>query len=64
MEQEKKEKTSALIKVIEGGPLEIKGNFILNDLKRDITETPAEVYLCRCGKSSEMPFCDGSHKKF
>lgn len=64
MEQAKKENTPTVIKVIDGGPLKVSGNFILTDLKRDITEAPSEILICRCGKSSEMPFCDGSHKKY
>ncbi len=51
-----------LIEVIEGGPLKITGNFILKDIRRDIDSSPGEVLLCRCGKSSTMPYCDDSHK--
>ena len=46
------------------GSLKIDGEFEIVDMQgnryglqgRDI------VSLCRCGKSSNKPFCDGSHK--
>ena len=31
--------------------------------KDEEIETGAAYSLCRCGKSEEMPFCDGCHKK-
>ena len=62
MEEITSGKSKTIIEVIDSGPLKISGNFILKDLKRD-KETPmGEVLLCRCGKSSDKPFCDGSHK--
>lgn len=63
MEQGKKETSLTVIKVIEGGPLEIKGRFVLKDLKRDIEEISTDVSICRCGRSSDKPYCDGSHEK-
>jgi len=63
MEENKKNKSQATIEVIEFGPLKISGNFILKDMKRDSEVTPGEVWLCRCGKSANKPYCDGSHKK-
>jgi len=63
MENNNDKKDGVLIEVIDDGPLKITGNFILRDLKRDLADTPEEVYICRCGRSSNMPFCDDSHKK-
>ena len=51
------------VEIIDLGPLRIKGNFILKDLKRDKESIPGEVFLCRCGKSGNKPYCDDSHKK-
>ncbi len=31
--------------------------------KEGTLETPPEYLLCRCGQSSERPFCDGTHRK-
>ncbi len=62
MEEEKETKSQAEVEIIDFGPLRITGNFILKDLQRDKESVPGEVYLCRCGKSSTKPFCDGSHK--
>lgn len=55
--------SQALIELIEFGPLKITGNFVVKDLKRDKEESPQEIYLCRCGKSENKPYCDESHKK-
>jgi CDGSH-type Zn-finger protein len=63
MEETKKDKAEATIELLDFGPIKISGNFILKDLKRDIEETPGEVFLCRCGKSENKPYCDDSHKK-
>jgi CDGSH-type Zn-finger protein len=59
---EKEKKSEAEVEVIDSGPLRISGNFILKDLQRDRESAPGEVFLCRCGKSSDKPFCDESHK--
>ncbi len=53
----------ALFKVFAGGPLEVTGNFRLVNSAGRIVETEETVYLCRCGGSSNKPFCDGTHKK-
>ncbi len=63
MEDKKDNKAITVIEVIEQGPLGIKGNFILKDLKRASETTPGEVWLCRCVKSKNKHFCDDSQKK-
>jgi CDGSH iron-sulfur domain-containing protein 3 len=62
MEEKKGNKSKTIIEVIDSGPLKVSGNFILKDLQRDKETVTDEVLLCRCGKSSGKPFCDGSHK--
>jgi hypothetical protein len=63
MEEKKKNKPQAIIEIVEFGPIKIKGNFIINDIKRGKEDSPKEILLCRCGRSGNKPFCDDSHKK-
>jgi CDGSH-type Zn-finger protein len=64
MEEKKAHKPQAVIELIEFGPLKVTGNFVIKDIKRDTEHTPeGEVWLCRCGKSGNKPFCDESHTK-
>ncbi len=63
MEEKKQIKPQAIIEVIESGPIKITGNIVIKDMKRGTEESPREVWLCRCGKSDNKPFCDDSHKK-
>ena len=62
METNTQNKAQAVIEVIESGPLKITGLFIVTDVKKGTDEKPGEVWLCRCGKSDNKPYCDGSHK--
>ncbi len=63
------------IKVFPNGPYEVTGNVPLNKMRyvldskgyavkyEKIQTYPAQetYHLCRCGKSKNKPFCDGSH---
>ena len=62
METNENKKSLTIVEVIDNGPLKISGNIILKDLKKDIIDNPTEVYLCRCGRSGNKPYCDRSHK--
>ena len=45
------------------GPILIRGGFTLVDQDgNDIPTHQRTVALCRCGRSSRKPFCDGTHK--
>ncbi len=50
------------ITVSNKGPYLVKGKFVFvdKDGKEEIKE--GNIALCRCGASSNKPFCDGTHK--
>jgi CDGSH-type Zn-finger protein len=43
------------------GPLWVKGGIPVEDTDGYIYEKRNRVTLCRCGRSKNKPFCDGSH---
>jgi CDGSH-type Zn-finger protein len=43
------------------GPLWVRGGIPIEGANGKPYETRNRVTLCRCGKSSNKPFCDGSH---
>lgn len=46
------------------GPYRVEGPIKLVDPEgRAFTVTESVIFLCRCGHSSNKPFCDGTHKK-
>ena len=46
------------------GPLIVRGDFRLVDQDgEEIDPGRRTVALCRCGRSSIKPFCDGTHKR-
>jgi len=54
---------AAQISLCPDGPLLVRGDVTLIDA--DGVEVPrprAVLALCRCGRTAEAPFCDGSHK--
>lgn len=49
--------------VVTNGPLLVYGNFIVkhsDGTRKNLSKTTA---FCRCGSSSNKPYCDGTHKK-
>ena len=52
------------IRTLKDGPYEVRGAIQLVDGKKaDFRLAEDPVYLCRCGQSSNKPFCDGTHQK-
>lgn len=50
------------IKPMQDGPLFIKGNASITAGTGRVAWQGTQTALCRCGASSNKPFCDGSHK--
>jgi len=44
------------------GPLLLEGPFTLVDDEGAVIPTAGRAALCRCGGTSNPPFCDGTHK--
>ena len=52
------------VKVLENGPLMVKGECELRDTQGHVLASKGEqMFLCRCGSSANKPYCDGAHKK-
>ena len=55
--------TTIAINVAENGPYIIAGSATYTDADgNEQTTSGKAIALCRCGESSNKPFCDGSHK--
>jgi CDGSH iron-sulfur domain-containing protein 3 len=52
-----------IIKVRDNGSLLVKGPVTLVDAEGNEYHTKESFSLCRCGKSSNKPFCDGTHRE-
>ena len=51
------------IRVRRDGPLKVTGPVHLVDHEgRPIEVEGDDLVLCRCGRSADKPFCDGSHR--
>ena len=51
------------IEIIKNGPLIVKGEVNLKGADGRSYPTEKRMALCRCGASTEKPFCDGTHSK-
>ena len=60
---DKPDQNQVTIEPKENGPLLVKGLKTLKDAQGNPVEIKKDVIaLCRCGASSNKPFCDGTHK--
>ncbi len=50
------------IRLMLNGPLLVKGECVLVDDNGSEVAKSGSFALCRCGSSSNKPFCDGTHK--
>jgi uncharacterized Fe-S cluster protein YjdI len=44
------------------GPLFVRGNLKFIDARGTVTREDTRAALCRCGQSSNKPFCDATHR--
>lgn len=50
------------IQVRDNGPYLIRGGAMITDADGNTFETQEVIALCRCGHSTNKPFCDAAHK--
>ncbi len=54
---------SVKIQTTPNGPLKVEGDFSVHNSDGSLAPHQGQTaHLCRCGKSLNKPFCDGSHK--
>jgi len=51
------------IRPVKDGPVLVKGNLSIRAASGRSAWSGTQAALCRCGHSSNKPFCDGEHKK-
>ena len=54
----------ATIRIMENGPIKVEGEFKLigSDGQQMGDGTWMKMAFCRCGRSTKLPLCDGSHR--
>jgi uncharacterized Fe-S cluster protein YjdI len=60
---EEKEILETKIEVIKNGPLMVFGTLLVTNSEGQTETKNKRTTFCRCGASSNKPYCDGSHKK-
>jgi len=61
--EEKQPEELPEVRVMEDGPLVLKGSFRVYDTDGKELKTLKMTSLCRCGASNNLPYCDGTHRK-
>lgn len=49
------------VEVVDGGPLLIHGTIEVTHVDGTVETKKRRTAICRCGKTGNNPFCDGSH---
>ena len=55
--------TTVAVTVMKGGPLLMKGSIAINHADGRKESKNKTTAFCRCGASSQKPYCDGTHNK-
>lgn len=54
--------SDVIITKLNNGPFLVKGGAQLQDAEGNVYQVKDKIFLCRCGHSSNQPFCSGAHK--
>ncbi|MBX2968557.1 MAG: (4Fe-4S)-binding protein [Cyclobacteriaceae bacterium] len=52
-----------IVETVPNGPLMVYGNVTVKDASGTLTQKNKATAFCRCGGSSNKPYCDGTHRK-
>lgn len=63
LKETEKEDGERVVEVVKDGPLMLYGDINVKHHDRSETSKSRVTAFCRCGASSQKPYCDGSHKK-
>ncbi len=55
--------TETIVELSKNGPLLVFGNITIKDSEGKETKKNKVTAFCRCGASSNKPYCDGTHRK-
>lgn len=58
-----KVEAETIVETMQDGPLLVYGNVTVKDSTGVLTQKNNVTAFCRCGASSNKPYCDGSHKR-
>lgn len=58
-----KESPAVSVSFIENGPIIIEGEVRMAYKGESLVHERKRISLCRCGASSNKPYCDGTHRK-
>ena len=61
--QEETSSTETIVEIAHNGPLMVYGNLTVKDKDGNETHRNKVTAFCRCGASSNKPYCDGTHVK-
>ncbi|MBV7530094.1 CDGSH iron-sulfur domain-containing protein [Chitinophaga sp. sic0106] len=53
----------SIVEPLPNGPLLVYGNIVVKDAEGKETHKNKVTAFCRCGASSNKPYCDGTHVK-
>lgn len=62
-EEDVKIEAETIVETVANGPLLVYGNVVIKDDKGNLTRKNNVTAFCRCGGSSNKPFCDGTHQR-